>query len=737
MGINFLIPIKIVCRFYCPYLLSLEIFLRSSVSYANIHFLSPRFIMSAEQTQNGVAAAEDTGNQERKEEELQQQQAEESNEDGQMDATDGDSVESETAASFDDDEGNVEANGSSAESSSTIGSASAGSASNGRPVGQPTPPPIERFDDGGKQHEQQQRLTPQKTSVYGRNGHYGRGVGSAVENPSMKVNPGGGYKLGRRQSWADAAMEDDLSGGLGNPSVSYIRDFANIERKEELMKMLNGDDDNNNDNEDISSATGSTEEEREARRERIRARQEERLSDYTTTAGDDATHQYYRAADGSIKKLPSFAREEYLESIKEGGIPVKSWLAVVAVVGVGLYQLVKIVKGPEVGRKGRKAAAATPSPAKKRAGGKVKEKKGSSGKRIAASASSANSPRSSPPDLVEAKSDPELDLYIEPEPKPEPKRAKKRLTKKKRAKKTIPASTSKQNGAAAPASDAITSSSDDNDDKGGKANAAASSVASSDPVSSEPATATVSATGIDADLQLNAYNEDDRRAIVQVLTDDVGDTGADDGEWQTAGRKSKASKKPKEQQPKASAPSNPPLGIDTINQEEEKDAKSSEQINATSAGTTGDADTDTSAAAVAAAVAPAEANGSELENNEEEAKTGTAEEKPKDESKGTNGQKKKEEESAAKDEEESEAKKSDPATSNSALDDTKVEPLNTQEDDAALARKLQEEEENMAAREKGETVDEMWEEVPKRRSKKKNAATSNAAPTPSTAIAAM
>ena len=584
--------------------------------------------------------------------------------------------------------------------------------------------------------QQQSTVTPQKTttSLYNR----GRGVGSAIRNPTMKITPAGGTStLGRRQSWADAAREDEMMGR--NPYVNFMdaSDLGDLENQDDLMDRLLY----NNRDAEGTSATGATEEERKARRERIRARQEEKVVD-NTAAGDDpaSTPRYYRAADGSIKKSPSFVREEYLESMKEGGVPIKSWLAIFAVVGVGVYRIYKTVKGPAAGQKRRKNAAAALPPLKKRSGSKLKGKKGSGGKRI--NSTSTQSPRSRPPDL-----DPVIDFYSEePEPKLEPKQRKKKTAaaRKKRPKKCDLAA--KHIGTAEPLSD-VASPDNDEGKEGEKEGAGASSTVpaaaatatatataataatdtATDTATTDTPTGTVTvttvpssnvvlpakstpATGVASDLQ--NLNEVDRLAIMQLLAENGEDVNGDDGEWQTAGRKSKPVKKPKEQR-KA-------LATSTTNSHPNIDGAKEEKIDAASSAGNTDTDTECSATTDAGTDDPEKA----AKDNSKEEKTDAGGEKKKGETKAAAPQ--------------SNAEESKPTNAESAADKKNevaaAQRLKTKEEDAALALKLQQQEESMAAREKGETIDEMWEEVPKRKNRKKKAAAT--ALTPSTAIAA-
>ena len=670
---------------------------------------------------------------------------------------------------------------------------------------------------------QQIIVTPQKTTASltkrgGPDGRGRRGVGSAVRNPSMKITTGAGLsKLGRRASWADAARKDDVMGW--NPYANFmdasdLGSLGNVENQGDLMdKLLYNKPDAGS-----TSATGATEEERRARRERIRARQEGKQLNYAdTVTGDDGTSmpRYYRAADGSIKKLPNFVREEYLESMKEGGVPIKSWLAIGVTLGVGLYHLCKMLTGPGAGSKKQKNAADAPSSSnKKRSRSKLTGKKGSGGKRVTSTSTSMRSPRS--PSDLESMIDFDFD---KPEPAPEHKHPKKKTTvaKKKRPKKSI--SALKHNGSASAVSDIVFSV----EDKGGEGEIGSSEAsftvtgaAGASAVTPAPATVATPATfplsddpplpsksspdsAFPSEPQLHTYSEDDRIAKTQMLTKKGEDVSYNDGEWRTAERNSKIVKKLKEQ-PKASALPYSQPDVDRAKEEEKKDEKIASQpqdISATSAGTT-DTDTEPNSSDNAGT----HTNGAEesaMDECKEDAKDDDSEwqfagrrrkpvKKPKEhpktsaitnprpatsvdntrvaippeqinvatvsdtdtESSATTANNNNKAENIGKGESKEEDvdesggnKKGEENDKNAAAAESKYEQnnvataqqLKTKEEDAALARLLQKQEESMAAREKGETIDEIWEEVTKKKNKKRKGAA--AAVTPCVAIAAL
>mmetsp|Transcript_43842 Transcript_43842/g.133488 ORF Transcript_43842/g.133488 Transcript_43842/m.133488 type:complete len:925 (-) Transcript_43842:200-2974(-) len=143
------------------------------------------------------------------------------------------------------------------------------------------------------------------------------------------------------------------------------------------------------------SRSGLSEEERAARRDRIKRRRESRARAEQGETGsenlgkeDDGKSgpKYFRAADGTVKKIRS--QPEYLEDLMEGGVPIKSWLIVGALLGVGLFQLGRALKAPKAWESSgkvlkhvKKSALDSPgSPSRKRGSGKIKGKKSGSGK---------------------------------------------------------------------------------------------------------------------------------------------------------------------------------------------------------------------------------------------------------------------------------------------------------------------------------------------------------------------
>ena len=441
----------------------------------------------------------------------------------------------------------------------------------------------------------------------------GQGESSLYYNPKSKSYSRVGASntnMKKKKSWADAAREDDMMRGLSYEELAQQVMQMNMDGDAAFSGMPTS-----------TGGSGATEEEKAARRERIRARREERLQNGEGMKFEEdsgATPKYYRTADGNIKKLPGFAREEFLDSIKEGGVPIKSWLIIALAMGFGMYQLRKTIRQAEAKGK-RKGGAAN----------KVKM-----GKKNRASVV---------PDVIE----PELDFELDPEPKRGPKHAKKiKSTKKKRVRKTASVPT-------AHSPDAV-----DNDTSLAK---------------SSTGTQTLSANiaSGDNELGLTSYNEDDRRAIMQVLSEEGGRDGAnaaassDDDGWLTAGRKSRVAMK-------------------------QKSPNHSTSVEEAKAGTS----TNASKGKGTKAVTP------------DVTKTKNAAPKSK-----MTLPKKKSVPSAS-----SEEVKPMPPTARAS-----PKAIDTKKDDAALARALQRQEENMAAREMGMDVEEEWEEVsPKKKGRKAN-----------------
>lgn len=467
----------------------------------------------------------------------------------------------------------------------------------------------------------------------------GQGESALYYNPKSKSYSRVGASITnmkkKKSSWADAAREDDMTRGLSYEELA-----------QQVMQM--------NMDSDVGSiptstgGSGATEEEKAARRERIRARREERLQNGEGMKFEEdsgATPKYYRTADGNIKKPPGFAREEFLDSIKEGGVPIKSWLVIALAMGFGMYQLRKTTRQAEAKDKRKGGASRVASPAKSRAANKVKMGK-------------KNRPSVVPDAIV-----PELDFELDPEPKRGPKHAKKiKSTKKKRVRKTTPAPT-------ALSPDAV-----DNDTSLAKSSTGTQTL---------PANVASGDNGTD-ELGLTSYNEDDRRAIMQALSEEGGRDGAnaaassDDGGWLTAGRKSRVAMKQKSPNDSTSA----------------DEAKAGTSTNASKGNVT-------------QVVTPGVM-------------------KTKD--------------AAPKSKMTSPKKKSVPSASSEEVKPmaptARAPPkaIDTKKDDAALARALQEQEENMAAREMGMDVEEEWEEVSS--TKKKGRKKANPPPPGFAAVAA-
>ena len=425
------------------------------------------------------------------------------------------------------------------------------------------------------------------------------------ESSAQKIN-------GKKKSWADAAREDDMM--RGDYYDYYMQHMAALNSDKAANDMMRKNPEFAQQLHEMKVA----EEEKAARRERIRARREEKLR----TGGDEsfedagARPKYYRTADGTVKKLPGFAREEFLESIKEGGVPVKSWLIIALAMGIGIYQLRKTIQQTEPKGNNRKGGA---SHAKARGTNKAKL-----GKKKRPS---------------EAAPEPELDFELDLEPK----RGAKQLKKKKSPKKMIVKKP--------PASPIVDTYQDDS--------------TSSDTVDNDTPLATpssgmanVSSAGDKAtdELELKpAYNEDDRRAKMQVLSEEDGDDG-----WVTAGRKSKGAKK--NRSPQTSSITNASEGA--------KEGASSPKAAAPNSKVTLPKSKFTPPSSPSPPSPPSPSSS-------------------KVNSKGPKAQ----------------------PSPKSIID--------TREEDAALARKLQKQEENMAARELGLDVEEEWEEVSSRKKGRK------------------
>ena len=442
----------------------------------------------------------------------------------------------------------------------------------------------------------------------------GRGESSLYFNPKSKSYSRVGASntnMKKKKSWADAAREDDMMRGLSYEELAQQVMQMNMDGDVGSMHTSTG-------------GSGATEEEKAARRERIRARREKRLQNGEGMKFDEdsgATPKYYRTADGTIKKLPGFAREEFLDSIKEGGVPIKSWLIIALAMGFGMYQLRKTIRQAEA--KGRRKGGAA---------NKVKMGK------------------KNRPNVVPDAIEPELDFELDPEPKRGPKHAKKiKSTKKKRVRKTASAPT------------ALSPDTVDNDTSLAKSSTGTQTL---------PAKVASGDNNGTDELGLTSYNEDDRRAIMQVLSEEGGRDGtnaaasSDDGGWLTAGRKSRVVMK-------------------------QKSPNDSTSVEEAKAGTSTNASKGKETKAVSSGV------------------TKTKNAAPK--SKKTLP-KKKSVPSAS-----SEEVKSMPPTARAS-----PKAIDTKKDDAALARALQKQEENMAAREMGMDVEEEWEEVssPKKKGRK-------------------
>jgi len=524
-----------------------------------------------------------------------------------------------------------------------------------------------------------------------------QGEASLYYNPKYPNGPSrvgesvGSNIKSKRKSWADAAREDDMM--RGDYYENYLEQMAEINGDDTLIEMIRNNPDmaqkvfmaDEAANVGRTGGSGATEEEKAARRERIRARREERIRNGEGENFDDAgdTSKYYRTADGTIKKLPGLAREEFLESIKEGGVPIMSWLIIALAMGIGTYQLRKVIRQPEAKgnrRKGGDIRAA--SPAKTRAANKVKMGK-------------MNRPSAAAPEALE----PELDFELDPEPKRGPKHPKKnKSSKKKRVRKPI-ANSNADN------TETDSSISSDAIGNGTKPSARSS-------VGMENTTSKVLSddTGSD-ELELTSYNEDDRLAIIQVLSEGGGD-GAnaaaieDDDGWVTAGRKSKGAKKqlsPEKLPPAEGAKAivDPSTEGTEVIQEETSMAPEDKESSPTNDSKSGPINLDASCGS-------------------KEKKTPTNDPKaapPK--SKVTLPK--------------SESAPSTPSKVNpkGPTAQSPPEPIDTKEEDAKLAQKLQKQEENMAAREMGMDVEEEWEEVsPKKKGRKANLAHSSTAIAP-------
>jgi len=81
--------------------------------------------------------------------------------------------------------------------------------------------------------------------------------------------------------------------------------------------------------------------ERAERRARQKKRQEAR--EKRGKLNENTESRYYRAADGTVKKLGS--QPDYLESMMEKGLPIKQWLFICVLLGACAYQLWKTVSG--------------------------------------------------------------------------------------------------------------------------------------------------------------------------------------------------------------------------------------------------------------------------------------------------------------------------------------------------------------------------------------------------------
>ena len=99
--------------------------------------------------------------------------------------------------------------------------------------------------------------------------------------------------------------------------------------------------------------SAATEEERAARRERIRARQVARKRGGEPVAGAEAGEgpAFRRGPGGSAqRRVGGTHREEILVGMREGGVPVKSWLLITAALGLGLYRLFGMLREPDRAR---------------------------------------------------------------------------------------------------------------------------------------------------------------------------------------------------------------------------------------------------------------------------------------------------------------------------------------------------------------------------------------------------
>ena len=491
---------------------------------------------------------------------------------------------------------------------------------------------------------------------------------SRVGESVQKIN-------GKKKSWADAAREDDMM--RGDYYDSYLQHMAALNGDEAVNEMIRKNPELAQQLHQMNMAdgaataargtggSGATEEEKAARRERIRARREEKLRNGGDESFEDAgaDPKYYRTADGNVKKLPGFAREEFLESIKEGGVPIKSWLIIALAMGIGIYQLRMTIQQTESKGSKRKSGA---SHAKARGTNKAK-----SGKKKRPSA---------------AAPEPELDFELDLEPK----RGSQQLKKKKSSKKKIV-----KKPTASPIVDTYQDDNSETDDSTG------SDAVDNDTPLATPLSGMANVSSVDTatdELELRSYNEDDRRAIMQVLSEEDGD-GAhlfvmeDDDGWVTAGRKSKGAKKNRSPQ---TSPSVEEAKASSTNASEgaKEGASSPKGAESKVLAPTNDVDGVSSE--------PHTSSGSE-EKKRASAKTKAAAPTLK----ATNS-----------------APPSSPSKVNPRglnAQPTPPKSIDTKEEDAALARKLQKQEENMAARELGLDVEEEWEEVsPKKKGRKAN-----------------
>lgn len=507
---------------------------------------------------------------------------------------------------------------------------------------------------------------------------------SRVGESVQKIN-------GKKKSWADAAREDDMM--RGNYYDSYLQHMAALNGDDAVNEMIRKNPELAQQLHQMNMAdgaataagstggSGATEEEKAARRERIRARKEEKLRTGGDKSFEDASAdpKYYQTADGTVKKLPAFAREEFLESIKEGGVPIKSWLIIALAMGIGIYQL-------------RKTTQQTESKGNKRQGGASHAKtrvtnKANLGKKKRQSATA--------PEVLE----PELDFELDPEPKRGPKQLKKnKSSKKKRVRKPTASSIiDTYHDSGSQTDDSPSFDAADNDTTLATPSSGTANVSSSDTATDE--------------LELKSYNEDDRRAIMQVLSEEDGD-GAnllvmeDNDGWVTAGRKSKGAKKHRSPQTSPSV----------------------EEPKASSANTSEGAKESASLPKGAEKKVLAPTNDIDSASSEPHASSGSEEKKrasAKTKTAAPNSKMALPKSKFTPPSSSSQANPSGPKPQPSP------KPIDTKEEDAALARKLQKQEENMAARELGFDVEEEWEEVsPKKKGRKANLAQ------PSTAISA-